>query len=63
MAERLGIVLYWTGVIIAGLLVVLAVFFLNESGRDSWILALISAGAGVIVWLIGRACKYVLAGQ
>lgn len=63
MAERLGIVLYWTGVIITGLLVVLAAFIFNEPGRDSWILALVFAGAGVVVWLIGRACKYVLAGR
>jgi hypothetical protein len=64
MAARFGEVLYWLGVIIAALLAALAaVGFIWGTGTTepfAEIVALIMAG---IVWLIGRACRYVLAGR
>ena len=60
MAARLGRALYWTGCIIGGLLVILAIAFLFAPGQGSWFRASMSACTGVVAWLIGWACRYVL---
>jgi hypothetical protein len=62
MAARLGDVLYWAGCLIGGLLVINGIWPYVETQRYHsdmlWVV-----GAGVVCWLIGRACRYVLAGR
>jgi len=63
MAARLGIILYWLGCIVAAFIVSAAIaFYVTEGSADDLpavgFLILIAA----IVWAIGRACRYVLAG-
>lgn len=66
MAGRIGNVLYWLGCIVAGLITILAVgMYLAETHNKSE--ALLVSGFilifAVAAWLIGRACRYVLAGR
>lgn len=67
MAQRLGNVLYWVATALAALLLALAAIFpiMAERGTSGelWLVSLAIAACGVIVWLIGRACRYVLAGS
>jgi hypothetical protein len=62
--ERLGNVLYWIGCIIAALIVGVATALYVKSARSD---DLPTAGflilIATIVWTIGRACRYVLAGM
>jgi len=62
MAERLGIVLYWTCCIIAGFLV--AVVMLNTwrgfTDVDTLIFTFLPA---LLIWLLGFALRYILAGK
>ncbi len=60
MGARLGQVLYWVGSIMAGLLALAGVFVLFGSKPLMSLLFLIPAA---IVWGIGRAMLYVLAGE
>jgi hypothetical protein len=70
MAARLGHVLYWIGCLIGGGLVLLAIFiFVGMVGTGQHVNVAaeatscgILAGIGIIVWAIGLACRYVLAG-
>jgi hypothetical protein len=58
MLARLGDVLYWVGCLLAVLLVAAAtVLVLNLFEL------LILTGLAVIIWMISRACRYVLAGR
>ena len=62
MLARLGDVLYWVGCLLAVLLVAAAIAYYNfEDIKLVELLILI--GLAVIVWMIGRACRYVLAGR
>lgn len=65
MAARLGHVLYWLGCIVAGLFGWFAVIILSEEHRDkyTWYTAAFVLVFAVAAWLIGRACRYVLAGK
>jgi hypothetical protein len=64
MLARLGDVLYWTGWLLSILLVVAAVaFYILGSGGDKVVIPPLLIGLAVVVWLIGRACRYVLAGR
>jgi hypothetical protein len=66
MLARLGNVLYWTGCLLGILLVSAAVAFYSLAAGERAEIVLFSAlfiGLGVVVWLIGRACRYVLAGH
>ena len=66
MLTRLGNVLYWAGCLLGGLLVLAAVAFYNLASIKPAEIVLFSAllvGLGVVVWLIGRACRYVLGGR
>jgi hypothetical protein len=64
MAARWGEVLYRTATILAGLIAVLAAAeFLNNLSKAGPIIPirpLLLAGA---IWLIGRVCRYLLAGR
>jgi hypothetical protein len=64
VVERLGDVLYWGASFVAALLALLAaaVALLN-TGPNGPFIAVIFAFLAVIVWLVGRACRYVLAGR
>ena len=63
MAERLGHVLYWTGCVLAILTIAIGVFLsLDESNTFAWEVRVIAIVIAVLFWLIGRACRYVLAG-
>lgn len=62
MTARLGNVLYWAGCAIAGL-IALGCIAVGFSGRDdSTITALLLFAPAVVVYLIGRALRYILAG-
>jgi hypothetical protein len=66
MLARLEDVLYWTGCLVGILLVAAAVAFYSSAAIKPAEVVLISAlliGLGAVVWLIGRACRYVLAGR
>ena len=64
MAARLGYVLYWAGCVLA---VVFGGFgiaaYYNAPDSDRWPLVIVLGGIAVIVWLIGRACRFILAGD
>lgn len=61
MAERLGRVLYWFGCLAAFLLAAGGIWVLTSTNdyRPGFI-AFVMAPA-VLAWLLGRACRYVLA--
>jgi hypothetical protein len=61
MVERLGHVLYWAGCVLAILIIVIGVY-LSWYERDAWEMRVITFVVAALVWLIGRACRYVLAG-
>ena len=64
MAARLGNVLYWGASLIAVLLIAL-LFIAHAFGSgegDKFLQAMVLVTA-VAIWLIGRACRYVLAGK
>lgn len=63
MAARFGHVLYWAASLIAALMIGTAAFAVIANGvaiNDAGILATVFYA--VIIWLIGLACRYVLAG-
>jgi hypothetical protein len=64
MLGRLGNVLYWLGCITAGLTMAVGGFMVYaDGGRSEDIFMLIVFGLiALAVWLLGRACRYVLAG-
>jgi hypothetical protein len=61
MAERLGDVLYWAGCVLAILTIAIGVF-LSWGERHTWEVGVVTFVIAVLFWLIGRACRYVLAG-
>lgn len=65
MAARMGRVLYWVGCIIAGLLVLLGIFFALLAETTNGVVGVLTAFIpyAVVVWLIGRVCRYFLAGD
>lgn len=62
MTVRLGHVLYWGFGALAALLLGLGGYFWSLNPAD-FTLPLFFAGLGVIAWLFGRACRYVLSSQ
>jgi hypothetical protein len=65
MVARLGNVLYWLGCILAGLFIVggVAEWFGEARYRpDGYGIIIGFAVVAFIIWLIGRACRYVLSG-
>src|SRR5262245_9738830 len=65
MLARLGHLGYWLGCGLATVALVSGVFALQH-GLDQdrrWIVYVASIGSSVACWLIGRACKYFLAGE
>ncbi len=70
MAKLLGNVLYWTACTLAALTLLLGVYWAVilfegwSAGWPTWPLAAITMAAFIafVIWLIGAACRYVLAG-
>jgi hypothetical protein len=62
MAERLGHVLFWLGMIIGVPLLGLALYAANYA-KDGPMVAIIVGGPGLAAVLIGWACRFVLAGR
>jgi hypothetical protein len=65
MLARLGRFLYWLGCGLTVVAVVSGVFALQH-GPDydyRWVVYVASILSAVLFWLIGRACKYFLAGE
>jgi hypothetical protein len=65
MAARLGEVLYWAASAIGAAWVLFWLYFIStfhdpEMWSFFWV---VGAGGGLVSWLIGRAAKYVLAGE
>jgi hypothetical protein len=61
---QLGNVLYWAAAAVAIVLVVLAVLaYFTATGRGALQSALLIVAFAGLVWLIGRAILYVLAGR
>lgn len=68
MAARLGNVLYWTGCILALLALIVGTLTAVGDTADPvdyrwYLFALFGAGPALALWLVGRACRYVLAGR
>lgn len=62
MLARLGNVLYWLGCIVAGLIIVADGWdYYMEGTQDKGAYVFIAVIA-LVVWVVGRACRYVLAG-
>lgn len=61
MAARLGNVLYWAACLVAAITIFFSVWSIVSVGwfRDA---VLIQFGFALLVWLVGRAAKYVLGG-
>ena len=63
MAARLGNVLYWLGCIVAAIVVIYDVTLgLANDWQDPAFLYIRTAILAVAIWLVGRACRYVLSG-
>jgi hypothetical protein len=64
MAARLGDVIYWLGcgiaIISIAAAVVLAIYGVKP---DKHILIIIFSVGALVIWLIARACRYILAGR
>jgi hypothetical protein len=61
----MGHLLYWLGCGLAAVALVSGVFVLQH-GHDPdsrWVVYVASIGGAVACWLLGRACKYFLAGE
>lgn len=66
MVERLGNVIYWTACTAAvGWLAMLAVIITSQSspmrGNEGIIFVVVGCGPSLLIFLIGWACRYVLA--
>lgn len=62
MAARLGDVLYWIGCGIAVFFVLIFILVASNSGPDAPFYLGVYAVLAIVSWLIGRACRYILAG-
>jgi len=64
MLARLGNVLYWGGCVLAALVLLSGLLlFEGMSASDTAFYAALTLIASALVWLVGRAAKYVLAGN
>ena len=63
MIQRLGMVLYWAGLLIAILLSIGGVIALVNAKSDAGFIGAMLLGSAAICWIIGRALKYILVGR
>jgi len=61
MAARLGNVIYWMASAVAVLLVGLIILVLLAPGERAVNWVIFYGVAAVVIWLIGRAARYILA--
>lgn len=64
MAERLGIVLYWIGCIMAGSWVLMGFWLwyaIDYEGRYVQLLAFVYLPA-LLLWLLGKGLRYIISG-
>jgi hypothetical protein len=62
MITRLGNVLYWAGCVLAAVVLALGAWVSLEGREVGYVLGA-AIGLAAIIWLVGRACRYVLAGN
>jgi hypothetical protein len=65
MAERIGNIVYWFCSIVAAisLAIGISVWFLNfREGTEAYSILAVSSMVAFLVWIFGRAIRYVLAG-
>jgi hypothetical protein len=61
-------VIYWTGCVIAAMLIAFPILAISynwiaaEPLQPQYVMLGFFALAGIVIWLIGRATKYILAG-
>jgi hypothetical protein len=65
LLARLGDVLYWTTASLSALIIIVGIpAGLNEVAPDKrWTLIAVFFVIAAVIWLLGRACRYVLAGR
>jgi hypothetical protein len=65
LLARLGDVLYWTTASLSALIIIVGIpAGLNEVAPDKrWTLFAVFFVIAAVIWLLGRACRYVLAGR
>ncbi len=66
MLERLANVFYWLCTGVAALFGILAIFVLVVGDKGFWVVGSWAVGflvLAIVVWLIGRAARYILAGR
>jgi hypothetical protein len=63
MPARLGDVLYWSGCVVAGCLALVAFVAARNANDTGIIVGVVFAVSALIAWIVGRACRYVLAGR
>ena len=68
MAARLGRVIYWACCVIAAMLIAFPILAMSYNWiegallQPQYVMLGFIALAGIVIWLIGRAAKYILAG-
>ena len=63
MIERLATVIYWLGSIGGALIVAFGLAIAVSNDHDNLATLIVCVVLGAIVWLAGRAIRYVLAGR
>jgi hypothetical protein len=62
--QRWGEIFYWAATFVAVLLVAWVVLsYVTNSERGFPIIRLVPLGLAIVVWLVGRVCRYVLGGR
>jgi hypothetical protein len=62
MFERFGHVFGWIGNLLGGLLIVGGIYILTLPTGDTFSAVLFLLGPGVVIFLLGRALRYIFAG-
>ena len=63
MAARFGRILYWAACGIAAMSAALGAFIAIDGNEQKYFGMTVTFGFAAIVWLAGRAARYVLAGE
>jgi hypothetical protein len=63
MIARLGNVLYWAGCVLAALIAGFGAIAAFQETWNPWGSFIVCAMVAAVVWIIGRICRYVLAGR
>jgi type VI protein secretion system component VasK len=62
-ARRSGEVIYWTATLIAALIVVVVVVgYVSNAGEGNFVIPIVPLLLAGAIWLVGWACRNVLAG-